>query len=293
MIKSWQSRKDMSPIYYFFQRDTRDGGLASLMLRTLVTQLLRLQSELSSHVIENYLRQGHPPSLVRTRKLLLELLSSTSRTHIIIDGLDECDESDQSVIIGELVTLVQSRDANCQLLVSSRRTARLREYLKEFPMISLSESQPRTADSQADTTAIDARENAAIPMRRLRPRPSEPTTGQGQPGGTSSSQEPDQFTTGQPLTFENENTATTAAVITSLRLDSSSLTCRMCTTIYFLWFAIITGSLAIGLWRSFATSDEGKGFTDAAYVVAVGGLIIYPIQTRHGQRCKLAALDRG
>lgn len=51
---------------------------------------------------------------------------------------------------------------------------------------------------------------------------------------------------------------------------------------------IIAGSVVIGLWRSIGTADEGKGFTDAAYIVAVGGVILYPVQNRHASRCKAA-----
>jgi len=65
------------------------------------------------------------------------------------------------------------------------------------------------------------------------------------------------------------------------------LHCKMCTILFYLWIFLATTSLAVGLWRSLATSDEGKGFTDAAYVIAVGGLVIYPIQNRHALRCRL------
>lgn len=62
--------------------------------------------------------------------------------------------------------------------------------------------------------------------------------------------------------------------------------CPGCSILFCLWILLAFLSLAVGLWRSFKTSDEGKGFTDAAYVVAVGGLIIYPIQNRHAYTCK-------
>ncbi|PVH87940.1 hypothetical protein DL98DRAFT_566332 [Cadophora sp. DSE1049] len=62
--------------------------------------------------------------------------------------------------------------------------------------------------------------------------------------------------------------------------------CVACFAVYLLWVAVAVGSLVLGLWRSFATGDEGKGFTDAAYVVAVGGIVVFPIQSRHGQRCR-------
>lgn len=64
--------------------------------------------------------------------------------------------------------------------------------------------------------------------------------------------------------------------------------CNLCKTFYAFWFLIIASSLAVGFWRSVVTSDEGKGFTDAAYMVAVGGIILYPVQDRHARRCRTA-----
>jgi hypothetical protein len=62
--------------------------------------------------------------------------------------------------------------------------------------------------------------------------------------------------------------------------------CLGCNIIFCLWIFLAVLSLVVGLWRSYKTSDEGKGFTDAAYVVAVGGLIIFPVQNRHSYVCK-------
>ena len=39
--------------------------------------------------------------------------------------------------------------------------------------------------------------------------------------------------------------------------------------------------------------DEGKGFTDAANIVAVGGLVLYPLQARHNQRYPTKTSDGG
>ncbi|KAG4421374.1 hypothetical protein IFR04_005433 [Cadophora malorum] len=63
--------------------------------------------------------------------------------------------------------------------------------------------------------------------------------------------------------------------------------CLTCSVIYLMWATVAGDRLAIGLWRSFATGDEGKGFTDAAYVVAVGGIVVFPIQSRHGRQCRV------
>jgi hypothetical protein len=62
--------------------------------------------------------------------------------------------------------------------------------------------------------------------------------------------------------------------------------CSVCNILFCLWIFLALLSLVVGVWRSFKTSDEGKGFTDAAYVVAVGGLIIFPVQNRHAYTCK-------
>ena len=50
-----------------------------------------------------------------------------------------------------------------------------------------------------------------------------------------------------------------------------------------MWAFVAADSLAVGLWRSFATGDEGKGFTEEAYEVTVGGLVVFPIKSRHGR----------
>lgn len=62
---------------------------------------------------------------------------------------------------------------------------------------------------------------------------------------------------------------------------------KVCAVLCCPWISLAATSLAVGLWRSLTTSDEGKCFTDAAYVVAVGGLVIYPIQNRHASRCRI------
>jgi hypothetical protein len=66
---------------------------------------------------------------------------------------------------------------------------------------------------------------------------------------------------------------------------ASTRHCLGCNILFCLWISLAVLSLIVGLWRSYVTSDEGKGFTDAAYVVAVGGLIIFPVQNRHAYTC--------
>lgn len=61
--------------------------------------------------------------------------------------------------------------------------------------------------------------------------------------------------------------------------------CKGCFTIHLLWGIVAASSLAIGLWRSFSTGDEGKGFTVAAYIFGVGGALVLQFQSGHKERC--------
>jgi hypothetical protein len=116
------------------------------------------------------------------------------------------------------------------------------------------------------SSAIDTGSRAQQPLQRV----------SNQPSASVSHDEPAASSNAPPLDHddspEREETATL------------SFQCRNCMVIYLLWLLVVAASLAVGFWRSFVTNDEGKGFTEAAYIVAVGGIIVRPIQNRHNQR---------
>jgi hypothetical protein len=73
---------------------------------------------------------------------------------------------------------------------------------------------------------------------------------------------------------------------------TSASYCKVCIVIYSLWFTIAAGSFPVGTWRSYAVADESRSFTDAVYIVAVGGLALYSMYIRHNQRCRRRARER-
>jgi hypothetical protein len=91
-----------------------------------------------------------------------------------------------------------------------------------------------------------------------------------------------------PGTHRNPDATTARTFLPHQANPENATKCKLCWILFISWFVIIAGSVVIGLWRSIATADEGKGFTDAAYIVAVGGVILYPVQNRHASRCKAA-----
>jgi len=123
-----------------------------------------------------------------------------------------------------------------------------------------------TPASEASTTGIElGRDNTQQTMRRQRPNPE----------NSNANTLSDEFQT--TVIFQSTQTHST---------NPPAQNCKICKVIFLFWMGLAAFSLIIGLWRSIVTGDEGKGFTDAAYVVAVGGLILFPIQTRHYKHCK-------
>ncbi|KAE9374079.1 hypothetical protein N431DRAFT_464366 [Stipitochalara longipes BDJ] len=117
-------------------------------------------------------------------------------------------------------------------------------------------------------------------LRRKRQRPSSPPPARSPTPLTVNVSQARLSQKGRGLTPEasSHDSPTPDSAITTLQpLSKPALpqSCQTCKIIIFSWIMVVAGSLAIDLWRSFATGDEGKGFTDAAYVVAAGSIIIF------------------
>lgn len=69
-------------------------------------------------------------------------------------------------------------------------------------------------------------------------------------------------------------------------ISQHSQPCRMCNILSGAMVSTVASGTAVGFWRSVATGDEGRGFTDAAFVVAAGGALAYSAHIRHAPRCR-------
>jgi hypothetical protein len=61
---------------------------------------------------------------------------------------------------------------------------------------------------------------------------------------------------------------------------------RPCLILAYLASLTISSSLVLALWWSIAHKDPSGGFTMAGYIVAVGGIVMFPIQSHHSKSCK-------
>jgi hypothetical protein len=120
-------------------------SVCGLIFRSLVAQLIRVKSEVLPYVYEMFVKLGATPSLPKVRDLLETLLRSPGITYIILDGLDECESTDQRHVLSELQNLlrpdVRTKDEKLKVLICSRETKEISRKLNQARQIFLSDEQ--------------------------------------------------------------------------------------------------------------------------------------------------------
>lgn len=122
------------------------------ILKSLLLQLVRKDSDLASHVFESCVLGKKAPSLPILETLLRDLLSSASREPgqvsyiwIVIDGIDECEVLAQNKVFS-LISQVTSKSTNteqvlCKALVFCRFSSSASSKLRKSQSISLAEEK--------------------------------------------------------------------------------------------------------------------------------------------------------
>ncbi|RYP56345.1 hypothetical protein DL769_009929 [Monosporascus sp. CRB-8-3] len=140
--------RKMPAIFYFCKYQQSDNS--SNILKTLVFQLIARNSDLAAVAYTDYVVHNPSPSLKVLRAMLAGskekpgLLHGASPCRIVIDGLDESQESEQSFVVEDLLQLVavNSSSYNCKLLICSRNvpgiSRTLHKKMKHCAEISLS-----------------------------------------------------------------------------------------------------------------------------------------------------------
>lgn len=108
--------------------------------------MITARPDLIGTIYDNYLTQVATPGLRVLRDMVKELMLAIPTCRIVIDGLDECDEKEQTLILEDVSTLVTGKNTSsttcCKMLVFSRDTPiiskKLRKILKRPTEIPLS-----------------------------------------------------------------------------------------------------------------------------------------------------------
>lgn len=137
IIRCMQEEGGFTTAYHICNSYTTGKDLRGEMMRSIAAQLIQSNLELAPFVFENYANKGLEPSIARLRNLLPELLGTIPAVRIIIDGLDECPESEQTKILDELISLTRTPNSQCRILFSNRDDEQIYRTLNGKPTIFL------------------------------------------------------------------------------------------------------------------------------------------------------------
>ena len=137
IINSIQDKQDSSIAYYFCGAGQKEIDSARGILRSLVTQLLAEKVELAPYILEAFANRGQQPTKKNLSTILEKLMGSIDSVRIILDGLDECSQSEQKEIIQDLNRIRGPTSTACKILISSRKSALLLSLLGSKSAINL------------------------------------------------------------------------------------------------------------------------------------------------------------
>lgn len=125
-------------MYYFCNAYTDHKHLRSQILRSIIAQLLRANTDLASYICENFAYKGLTPCLSQVRQLLPQVVSLCKAVRIVLDGLDECVEDVQRQILLDILPLGCS-ELSCKVLISSREGGHIGKSMKRTSSVHLRE----------------------------------------------------------------------------------------------------------------------------------------------------------
>jgi hypothetical protein len=136
--------KQTTVLYYFCNnyRSSTTNNLV-VILRSFCGQLLRANSELAPYIYEEYVGNGSTPSVQNLQEILPKILSGFKSIRMIVDGLDEWDQSLISKMLKALMRFT-SHDGlgkSHKLLFSSRDVPQIGRVLSKKSVLCLSDER--------------------------------------------------------------------------------------------------------------------------------------------------------
>jgi hypothetical protein len=115
-------------------------------------------------VYDEYICQGFTSSVRQLKELIRTLLLSIPSVRIVIDGLDEFEQKDQSQILNDIIPFASASDAGavCKVLISSRDINPITKHLSKRSTISLNKERAAidaAIQSFVQYSLIDIRRN--------------------------------------------------------------------------------------------------------------------------------------
>ncbi|PVH83786.1 hypothetical protein DL98DRAFT_652239 [Cadophora sp. DSE1049] len=140
LIQDLQHDQQRTTIFYLCSHFSAAPNEAGQILRSLVSQLVQQSPDLVPYILDEYVSRGVPASGSQLRKMIPKLLMGFSCLRIIIDGLDEIDESQQRQVLSDLTDFAThplGPGSSCKMLIASRDVTLISRFLSQKTVLSL------------------------------------------------------------------------------------------------------------------------------------------------------------
>ncbi|RFU24742.1 hypothetical protein B7463_g11594, partial [Scytalidium lignicola] len=140
LIQDLQKDQQCSTIFYLCNHFSTSPNEAGQILRSLVSQMVQQSPDLVPYILDECVSRGVPASGSQLRKMIPKLLMGFSCLRIIVDGLDEIEESQQRQVLSDLIdfaTKPLGPGSSCKILIASRDVTVISRFLSQRMVLSL------------------------------------------------------------------------------------------------------------------------------------------------------------
>jgi hypothetical protein len=140
LIQDLQNDQQGSTIFYLCNHFSASPNEAGQILRSLVSQLVQQRPDLVPYILDECVSRGVPASGSQLRKMIPKLLLGFSCLRIIVDGLDEIEESQQRQVLSDLIDFATNPlgpGSPCKILIASRDVTVISRFLSQRTVLSL------------------------------------------------------------------------------------------------------------------------------------------------------------
>ena len=141
IIEHIQKNTTSAVVFFFCDHYQSVQKQANIIFRDIAAQLFCANTSMAPYILETFASNGLRPSTKRLRIIIEKLVEALSSVRFVIDGIDECDLSDQKNLLEDLLKMQSPLLKSCKILFSTRRQHSISKFLQMKPTIKI-ESYP-------------------------------------------------------------------------------------------------------------------------------------------------------
>ncbi|ORY00158.1 hypothetical protein BCR34DRAFT_606363 [Clohesyomyces aquaticus] len=121
LIQNLENR-NVKVLYYFCSYIGTTAASSSLIIRSFIIQVIQSNPDLAVFVHDEFMPTRPRATRRALMELLPKLLQSVGSARLVIDGLDEWNPKEQSLILEDVLTFISTNSSShiCKILISSR-----------------------------------------------------------------------------------------------------------------------------------------------------------------------------